>query len=83
MDYYTKEQRREYNKRWRQENRDHINAYRREYYVKHKLDAKPYDPEKTKAATKRWIENNREHYRAYQREYHRTYRKRKAVEAWR
>ena len=57
MDYYTKEQRKEYNKRWRQENKDHINAYRREYYMKHKFDAEFID--KIYATNKRWREKNK------------------------
>jgi hypothetical protein len=77
---WTKEQRAEYNKRWRKEHKEHISAYRREYYLKHILDSKPYDYEKVKANVRRWQEKNREHYRAYQREYQRQYRKRKALE---
>ena len=81
----TKDERREYMERWRAEHKEHIKAYRQEYYLKHKFDGKTYAPDKQKVYenVKRWREKNREHYNEYQREYQRDYRKRKAYESWR
>lgn len=79
----TKEERREYMKRWRSENKEHIKEYRHNYYLDHILTSntppsKHVKPSKEKARqyANTWRENNREQYNAYQREY----RKRKALE---
>lgn len=78
---WSKEQRREYMRKWRAENKEHINAYHREYYQKNVLNWKyyPIDKDKSRENTKRWREKNRDRYNTYQREY----RKKKALEFWR
>lgn len=83
----TKEEHSEYMRRYRIENRDQINAYRREHYKKNKekiLERQkkfeithptyrktPEYKAKNAACHKKWVQENREHLRVYQREWYR------------
>ena len=81
---WTKEYRAEYMKKYREKNREQINANKRywlkrhperasedsrKYYEKHKGDPK-YKAQRNEAY-KRWRDNHRDEWNAYQREYYR------------
>ena len=57
----TKEERREYQRKWRAEHKEHIKAYRREYYIKHFWDRKDYpvNPEVNRKAAKSYYERHK------------------------
>ena len=38
---WTKENRAKYKKKWQEENKEHVKQYRRDYYLKSKLNDKP------------------------------------------
>ena len=75
---WSKEQKSEYMKKWREEHKAQIKKRRREYYLESLLNGKYQPPsnEYIREQGRRWREKNREHYNAYYREYH---KKRRAL----
>lgn len=75
---WSKEKRAEYMKNWREEHKEEIKQYRRDYYISRTLRSSSEDAEKQRLYCKEWRENNREKVREYNRNYQ---RKRRAMRA--
>jgi hypothetical protein len=81
---WSKEERAEYMKKWRNENKEYLKKYRHKYYVQSRENEKYVSPPKEYSREKNriWRENNRERYNDYQREYQRKLRKKIAISKW-
>ena len=79
---WTKEQRADYMKKWREENKAHVKKYRHNYYVESRINGKYVPPNRednTKRARK-WREKNPDKYREYQRKYQSELRRIKSID---
>ena len=76
----TKEERYEYMKKWRAENRERLKEYNHQYYLSHLLTSqdRPYDPVKQRQRNKAYYENhkNDEEFKRKRRENSRRWRER-------
>lgn len=81
---WSKEERAEYMREWRKENKENVKKYRHEYYMRSLIDGTYQSPdaETLRETCKRWRDNNREKYREYQRKYQAELRRRKAIDKW-
>ena len=68
---WSKEERAEYMKKWREENKDNVKKYRHQYYIKSVLNGKYIPPSKeySREYMKKWRKANKEKYLGYQKKY--------------
>lgn len=80
----TSEERKEYNRRWREANKERLRAYHRRYYGEHREKWPEYKKrrrEEISANWQKWRAAHREEINAYQKAYHAAHREKRSVYA--